>query len=169
VIRRFNTYHGGANRFAVGQGYTLVEVVVVVLILGILGSVAAPKIINTTQVASQNTFMSQLTSYADAFDLYKIKYGAYPSDSFAGILPSGMEEFLNADEFALETPLGGHWDYRFGANIVIGVQYKNGTGYPGATTLLEIDQKMDDGNLTTGSLTLTETTHKWYFWNFGDN
>ena len=168
MIRRYRTHHSRAYRLATGHGYTLVEVVVVILILGILGSVAAPKIINTTQVASQNAFMSQLTSYADAFDLYKIEHGDYPSDSLVGILPSGMEAYLSPAEFALETPIGGRWDFGLSSNIVIGVEYANGTDFPGNAVMLEIDQQMDDGNLATGALILVDATHKWLYWRFGE-
>jgi type II secretory pathway pseudopilin PulG len=141
---------------------------VVVLILGILGSVAVPKFINTTQVASKNAFVTQLISYADAFDIYKAENGAYPSDSAAGTLPSGMEKYLNPAEFALETPLGGKWDFGLSGNIVIGVVYENGKGFPGVAVMLELDTLLDDGNLATGSLVLVNSTHKFLYWGFGN-
>ncbi len=150
------------------RGFTLVEVVVVVLILGILGSVAVPKLINTTRVASVNAFATQLTSYADAFDLYKAENGAYPSGAAAGTLPNGMDKYLNPAEFALETPLGGKWDYNLGGSkAYVGVEYLNGDGYPGPEVMLDVDELVDDGDLAAGTLVLISTTHKWLYWNSG--
>ena len=140
-----------------------------ILILGILGSVAVPKLFDTTKVASRNAFITQLTTYADAFDLYKAENGEYPSDSPPGTLPSGMEKYLNPAEFALDTPIGGKWDFRLGANIAIGVEYWNGEGFPGMDEMLEIDKQIDDGNLALGALILIDATHKWLYWRYGSD
>lgn len=159
------------RRSATARAFTLVEMIVVVLIIGILGSVAAPKLIGTTQVASVNAFATQLTAYADAFDLYKAQNGAYPSNQSTGLLPSGMETFISPTEFARETPLGGYWDYTAsgaGLNAGVGVEYLNGVGFPGTAVLLEVDTMLDDGNLATGSLVLINATHKWFYWKYGN-
>lgn len=145
--------------------------IVVVLIIGILGSVAAPKLINTTQNASINAFATQLTAFADGFDLYKAESGAYPSNVGTGLLPAGVEKFVNAKEFAKPTPLGGYWDYSAGSggvNAGVGVEYLNGVGFPGTGPLLEVDRLLDDGNLATGSLVLFNATHKWFYWKYGN-
>lgn len=153
------------------RAFTLVEMIVVVLIIGILGSVAAPRLIGTSQVASINAFNTQLTTYADAFDLYKAENGAYPSNALTGTLPSGMDKFINPKEFARPTPLGGYWDYNAsgaGLNAGVGVEYLNGVGFPGTAVLLEVDSIMDDGNLATGSLILVDVTSKWFYWRYGN-
>ena len=84
-------------------------------------------------------------------------------------MPSGIDKYLNPAEYALETPIGGYWEYRQSSNIVIGVEYPSGNGYPGAAVLLEIDKLMDDGNLATGSFVFVNAASKWYYWRFGDN
>ena len=170
VIRRTKTHHTWNRRPATGRGFTLVELVVVILILGILGSIAAPKLINTTKLASKNAFATQLTAYVDAFDLYKAENGVYPSNAAAGTLPSGMEKYLNPAQFALETPLGGYWNYTNGGpNVYLGVEYLNGNGFPGIAVMLEVDQLLDDGNLGSGTITLINSTNKWLYWRFGKN
>ncbi len=159
------------RRSSTVRAFTLVEMIVVVLIIGILGSVAAPKLIGTSQVASVNAFATQLTAYADAFDLYKAENGAYPATSNTGLLPTGMDKFINPKEFARPTPLGGFWDYSAlgaGLNAGVGVEYLNGVGFPGTTVLLEVDTMLDDGNLATGALVLVNTTHKWFYWRYGN-
>ena len=166
---KIDTDLAAAKRILAHRGFSLVEIVVVILILGILSSVAAPKLINTSAVASQNAFITQMFAYADGFDLYKVENGSYPSSSPAGTLPSGMEKYLNPDEFALKTPLGGNWDYELGVNsVMIGIVYINGNNVPSTDRLVAIDQMIDDGNLATGSLFFIDGTKKWLFWKFGD-
>ena len=162
---------GRNRRSATRRAFTLVEMIVVVLIIGILGSVAAPKLVNTSQVAAVNAFATKLTAYADAFDLYKAKNGAYPNNEATGVLPTGMDKFISPTEFARETPLGGYWDYAAtgpGLNAGVGVEYLNGVGFPGTAVLLEVDKILDDGNLSTGALVLLNTTHKWFYWRYGN-
>jgi len=171
VMRTVVAQREWTRRSSTRRAFTLVEMIIVVLILGILGSVAAPKLIGTTQVASVNAFTTQLTAFADAFDLYKAENGAYPSNAFTGVLPTGMDKFINAADYARETPLGGRWDYTAvgaGTNAGVGVEYLNGVGFPGTATLLEVDTMLDNGNLATGALILINSTHKWLYWRYGN-
>lgn len=64
------------------SGFTLVELVVVVLILGILAAVAAPKILTTTGDASDSGISQTLANIRDAIELYKAvpANGGYPQD-----------------------------------------------------------------------------------------
>jgi general secretion pathway protein G len=60
-------------------GFTLVELVVVILILGILAGVAAPKMFNTSAKATDNGLRQTLAIIRDAIELY--------SANNAGALP----------------------------------------------------------------------------------
>ena len=62
------------------KGFTLVELVVVVLVLGIIAAVAAPKLFNTTANARDNTTVQSLAVMRDAIELHLAQNGAYPGD-----------------------------------------------------------------------------------------
>ena len=54
-------------------GFTLIEMVVVILLLGILAGVAAPKLFKTTSDATENGLKQTLSTVRDAIDLYTNK------------------------------------------------------------------------------------------------
>ena len=69
------------------SGFTLVELVVVVLILGILAAVAAPKVLNTSDDARLNSSLQSLTVVRDAIELYKAETGSLPSTLATDLQP----------------------------------------------------------------------------------
>ncbi len=60
------------------RAFTIVELVIVVLILGILASVAAHRLIGVSDKASDNGARQSLTIVRDAIDLYMAKNGRLP-------------------------------------------------------------------------------------------
>ncbi len=63
------------------KGFTLVELVVVVLVLGIIAAVAAPKMFDTAGNARDNATKQSLAVVRDAIELYRAQNGSYPGDS----------------------------------------------------------------------------------------
>ncbi len=62
-------------------GFTLVELVIVVLIIGILAAIAAPKLFDTSTEARQNGTRQSLAVLRDAIQLYKARNGAFPGEA----------------------------------------------------------------------------------------
>ncbi len=73
------------------SGFTLVELVVVVLILGILAAVAAPKVLNTSDDARLNSSLQSLTIVRDAIELYKAENGSLPG---GGTLEDDLADYI---------------------------------------------------------------------------
>lgn len=61
------------------KGFTLVEVMVVVVILGILAAIVVPKIIDRPDEAKMVKAKQDILAISEALDLYKLDNGSYPS------------------------------------------------------------------------------------------
>ena len=57
------------------NGFTLIELVVVIMILGILAAVAAPKLLNTSATAIDNGLKQTLAVVRDAIELFVAENG----------------------------------------------------------------------------------------------
>ncbi len=82
--------NGGKNR----RGFSLVELVVVVLVMGIIAAVAGPKMFNTANDARLNGTKQSLTVVRDAIELYKAQNGSYPASANSGAFHTDLSAFI---------------------------------------------------------------------------
>jgi general secretion pathway protein G len=61
------------------RGFTLIEILVVVMILGLLISLAAPRIIGRTDEARVTKAMADIRAVEEALALYRLDSGLYPT------------------------------------------------------------------------------------------
>lgn len=61
------------------QGFTLIEIMVVVVILGLLAAIIAPRLIGRAGEAKQTSARVQMEGLETALKLYKLDNGFYPS------------------------------------------------------------------------------------------
>ena len=133
------------------SAFTLVEILIVVVILGILAAIVVPQFVGATDEARQGAFISSLKTYADACEYFAVKEGRYPPDGSSGVMPVGFDTYVEQDEYESPTPLGGVWDTEYndsGVTSAVGVHFN---GDPVPSYMLAIDEKFDDGNLSTGA------------------
>jgi general secretion pathway protein G len=62
------------------NGYTLVELLVVLAILGLLVALAAPRVIKYLGSAKSDTAKIQIEKLAGVLDLYRLELGRYPTE-----------------------------------------------------------------------------------------
>ncbi|EMI20564.1 protein containing Prepilin-type cleavage/methylation [Rhodopirellula maiorica SM1] len=65
---------------AARHGFTLVEILVVITIIGILTAIAIPAVNNAVKTARQSAIRMEVSSLETAIEKYREKYGDYPPD-----------------------------------------------------------------------------------------
>lgn len=100
-------------------GFTLMELLIVLLILGMLASIAAPQAVKYLGRAKTDTAQLQIDALSMNLDFYKIDVGQYPSDQDG--LKALIEKPQNADNWlgpyvkkasSLIDPWGRPYDYK---------------------------------------------------------
>ena len=61
------------------KGFSLIEIMVVVVILGILASIVVPKLIGTSRSGPRVKAKQDVLAIQNALDLYKLDNGIYPT------------------------------------------------------------------------------------------
>jgi general secretion pathway protein G len=89
------------SRYAIRRGFTLIELVVVVMILGILGAIAAPRLLGTSKQATDNGLKQSVSIVRDAIDRYVAEHsGAKPgADGNEATFKSDISSYLRGIDF----------------------------------------------------------------------
>lgn len=95
----------------VKRGFTLIEILIVVVILGILAAIVIPQFTDASQQASASTVKSTLQTLRSQVELYRVKNsgtmpGTFPDDLL--VPPNGEEPYLSREP---EAPAGFQYDY----------------------------------------------------------
>lgn len=67
------------DRLRSRAGFTLIEIMVVIVILGLLAALVVPKLIGRTEEAKKTQTRVQIKSLQQALELFKLDNGFYPS------------------------------------------------------------------------------------------
>ena len=134
------------------SGFTLMEILIVVMILGVLAAIVIVQFGNVSEDAERQAFITSVRSFAEAAERFRLDNGEYPEDASSGNLPDGFGDYVTWNQWEGGTPIGGVWDSDddFGISSAIGVHF-NGTGPTRDDSYMqEIDSVLDDGDLSTG-------------------
>ena len=134
-------------------GFTLVEIMIVVLIVGLVATMAIPAFAKARKKSLQTTFINDMRIFSDAADYFTLNTGTYLEDSASGDIPTGLEVFIDDNRWTDGTPIGGQWDAEYNDSGIVsgvGVHFVSDPN-PGDAYMTEIDTKYDDGDLTTGT------------------
>jgi general secretion pathway protein G len=80
------------SRFANQRGFTLIEVMVVVVILGILAGLVVPRLLDRPEEARRTKAVMQIKSIEEALALYKLDNGVFPETN------QGLEALVEKPE-----------------------------------------------------------------------
>lgn len=131
------------------DGFTLVEILIVVVILGVLAAIVIPAFGSVVDETRRASFVADIKQYSDAAHLYSVQQGQFLPDGASGTVPEGFEAYIDADSWLAGTPIGGVWDAEldsFGVTSAIGVHF-NGSESRDDVFMALIDASYDDGDL----------------------
>jgi len=134
-----------ANR----KGFTLVEIMVGVTIIGILTSLSIPAFQNVRDKSQATTIANNFRVYAQAFDTYSLMEGRWPADVTPAIIPPEMEGQL--PRFTEKVVGNNSWDWDFKTRgVTAGIALRGGS--LSNEFMEEIDAVIDDGDLSSGKV-----------------
>ncbi|HUR56779.1 MAG TPA: prepilin-type N-terminal cleavage/methylation domain-containing protein [Opitutaceae bacterium] len=130
--------------------FTLVEIMIVVLVIGLLATMALPALIRVRQASQNSRYISDLRTFAQGFETYAIKNGGWPPNAGTGVVPTGMSGEIKDSAWTTQRKsVGGRWNWDRNLNgFAAAISVANVTASDAQMQL--IDAKIDDGDLSTG-------------------
>lgn len=102
------------NRRRGEGGFTLIELMVVIVIIGMLAAIVAPKFMQSFGKASQTAARAQITNFKTALQLYKLDNVRYPTtaEGLETLIKNASgKNYLNDVETVPKDPWGNAYQY----------------------------------------------------------
>ena len=131
------------------RAFTLVEIMIVVVIIGLLAAIALPASMRVRQSAQNKRYASDLRTFSQAFETFAVSNGGWPPNTPSGVVPPGMSGLLRDQTWNGVNSVGGRWNWDFNNFGVIAAISSTGVTASDAQ-MANVDAHLDDGNLTTG-------------------
>lgn len=142
------TLHHQASR-----AFTLVEILLVVVILGILAAIIVPQFASASAESRRAAFVTELRVFVGAAEHFTAREGTWVSDGGSGVCPDEFRDYIDDEDFESGTPLDGVWDFErdeSGVTSAVGVHFNDAGEAKDDAYMTLVDAIFDDGDLNTG-------------------
>jgi len=140
-----STLRAGRTR----RAFTLVEIMIVVVIIGLLAALAIPAAARVRQAAQNSRYISDLRTFAQGYETYATEHGTWPPNAATGIVPVGMSGYIKDNSWTQVNSVGGRWNWDFNNfGVTASISTTGVTASDAQMTV--VDAQIDDGDLTTG-------------------
>ena len=136
------------------DGYSVIELLIVVVIIADLALIAVPYLFRARQSAQNSQFINDLRVGVAAVEMFAAENTRYPTEAAAGAIPTGLAIYLGKMRWNQANTLNGTWDWDYqanGLNAAVSVVLKADDD----VRLQDIDERMDNGALVTGAFRKT--------------
>ncbi len=139
------------------SGFSVIEIVLVVVIIGLLAALAIPSFQKIRHQANVNKFLNDLRVLSGQFESYHFANGTWPSDTVVGELPPEMDGYIGSGSFAQTNAVGGQWKWHNNNDDAgVGIRY---AGTDREHILYQsISERIDNGDIMTGRFYLVDST-----------
>jgi prepilin-type N-terminal cleavage/methylation domain-containing protein len=140
------------------RGFTLVEIMVVVTLIGFLAMLSVPGFKRIKLRALSASYISDTRLFSEAFQRYAQENGSFPATSTIGSVPPGMENYLDSNDWTRTSAMGGNylWVNIPSSDAARGRFETGALMVAGSTLSLDelslIDRWIDDGDPSSGNL-----------------
>jgi len=132
------------------SGFTLVEIMIVVVIIGLLATLAFPAYKKVREQSQAKRLANDYRTFAGTFEFIALELGAWPVDGVGNNLPLEAQPYFESSNWYNTPPNGGFWDWEVNRHgFVASIGLSEGSGLPDAV-YQGVDELLDDGNLSTG-------------------
>ncbi len=133
--------------------FTLVELVTVILILGILAAVAAPRLIQQSRSARVRATLAEMRAIEEAALKLSAEQGYLVEDGGPGKPPAELVDSIRGLDWTEPSPIGGLYDWQgpgtTGQSFGIALYWKTAQEVPW-DLCQELDSVADEGDLEQG-------------------
>lgn len=100
------------------SGFTLIEIMTVVAVIGVIAAIAIPSFLKARTKARVTTAISDLRAFEQALKAYNLENGTYPEYVITepvvmwgpGMLPPPLEGYSEEKDWTGTTPCGGNYE-----------------------------------------------------------
>jgi prepilin-type N-terminal cleavage/methylation domain-containing protein len=136
-------------RHRTAAAFTLVEIMIVVVIIGLLAAIAVPAFRKIRERSLASRYANDFKQFESAFQRYSFENGSWPAPAAGGVIPTGMAGYLPAS-YTTTSPMAGNYLWS-GPSSNIVLRHSTATD----SVMRQVDELLDDGNLATGEFRKT--------------